>query len=129
MAANKKPYEDSLQTCPFCKSMLEANATYCPTCGNKIPSETKSTTRSNNEMSEGDIFGIAAIILSGLGCLQFLPVIGSIIGIVLGAIGLKREKGNITSKVGLGLGILGLVIIVIFAVIIVLVIVFFTEQV
>ena len=60
--------------------------------------------RSNNT------YGTAALIFGLLGLFGVIPIVGSIISIVLGAVGKNSDDDPRTAKAGLVLGIIGIVV-------------------
>jgi len=125
---------DSMNFCPQCGTKIVASWNVCPNCGHnlkselvnqqptqaQIPKETYSQQkpqyhprqyqpyayrpRSNNTN------GIVALIFGLLGLFGVIPVVGSIVGIVLGAVGKNKDDDPRMAKAGLIIGIIGIVI-------------------
>lgn len=120
--------------CPMCGSNLDPDCNFCPNCGfqmteftlssdknttpasvQKIPSQSQVQPRyrpqpqmqqqyyppSNTNGTVALIFGILGFFL--------IPIIGSIIAIIFGAIARSREPQSSTGKAGLVLGIVGII--------------------
>jgi len=117
--------------CPECGSQLDQDCQFCPNCGSdltdisfssefdsnpplaqniSLPAQPTQNIPSQPQMqyykpsnTEGNIALIFGII--GLCC---LPIMGSIVAIILGAISQSKDKDSTTGKIGLGLGIIGI---------------------
>ena len=115
--------------CPQCGTKIVPSWNVCPNCGHHLksepvnqqpiqaqsPKETYSQQkpqyqpygyhpRSNNTN------GIVALIFGLLGLFGVIPVVGSIVGIVLGAIGKSKDDDPRMAKAGLIIGIIGIVV-------------------
>ncbi len=115
--------------CPQCGTKVVASWNVCPNCahnlkserGHQQPAKTKIPAltypqqkpqkqspdyhpRSNNTN------GIIALIFGLLGLFSVVPVVGSILGIVFGAIGKKKDDDHRMAVAGLVIGIIGIVI-------------------
>ncbi len=120
--------------CPECGTKIVASWNVCPNCGHNLKSELVNQQpikaqipqkiypqqkpqydpsqhqpygyrpRSNNTN------GIVALIFGLLGLFGVIPVVGSIIGIALGAIGKNKDDDPKMAKAGLIIGIIGIVV-------------------
>jgi len=120
--------------CTQCGTKIVASWNVCPNCGHNLKSELgyqqptqpqpsvqiytqqkpnyqpnqyqpyKYRPRSNNTN------GIVALIFGLLGLFGIIPIVGSIIAIVLGAVGKKNDDDPTMAKAGLVLGIIGIVL-------------------
>ena len=120
--------------CSQCGTKIVASWNVCPNCGHNLKSERgyqqpaqpqppvqiytqqkpkyqphqyqsyNSRPRSNNTN------GIVALICGLLGLFGVIPIVGSIIGIVLGAVGKKNDDDPRMAKAGLVIGIIGIVV-------------------
>ena len=120
--------------CPQCGTKIVASWNVCPNCGHnlkselvnqqptydRIPKETYSQQKPpyqvrqyqpyNSRQRSNNTNGIVALIFGLLGLFGVIPVIGSIIGIVLGAVGKNKDDDPRMAKAGLIIGIIGIVI-------------------
>ena len=122
--------------CPECGSPLETDSRFCPNCGHELSEFTSSSAMSNNPpptqhlpsrpqytpsqsqvqpryYKQSNTNGTVALIFGILGFF-ILPIIGSIIAIIFGAIARSREPDSSTGTAGLVLGILGILCWIIF---------------
>jgi len=120
--------------CPECGTKIVASWNVCPNCGHNLKSELVNQQpikaqipqkiypqqkpqydpsqyqpygyrpRSNNTN------GTVALIFGLLGLFGVIPVVGSIIGIALGAIGKNKDDDPKMAKAGLIIGIIGIVV-------------------
>ena len=114
--------------CPLCGTKIEGSWNTCPNCGNELNSEqvNQQPTQAqipvqtisqpqpqhhpdNYHPSSNNTYGIVALIFGLLG-LFVIPIVGGIIGIVLGAIGKNKDDEPTMAKVGLALGIVGIIV-------------------
>ena len=63
-----------------------------------------------NPEGDNNTNGIIALIFGLLGFFNVVPIVGSILGIVFGAIGRKKDDGPKMAIAGLVLGIIGIVV-------------------
>ena len=112
--------------CPQCGTKIVASWNVCPNCGHnlkselvnqqptydRIPKETYSQQKPQYQVRQrsNNTNGIVALIFGLLGLFGVIPVIGSIIGIVLGAVGKNKDDDPRMAKAGLIIGIIGIVI-------------------
>ena len=120
--------------CPQCGTKIVASWNVCPNCGNnlkseqayqqptqaQIPVQTYSEQRPQYQPRQYQPYdyrprsnntnGIVALIFGLLGLFSVIPIVGSIIGIVLGAIGKNKDDDPRMAKAGLVLGIIGIVV-------------------
>ena len=115
--------------CPQCGTKVVASWNVCPNCAQNIkpervyqqpaqpqipvqaypqkkPQQQPLDYRSRNNNNNG----IIALIFGLLGLFSVVPIVGSILGIVFGAIGRKKDDGPKMAIAGLILGIIGIVI-------------------
>ncbi len=120
--------------CTQCGTKIEALWNVCPNCGHNLKSErnyqppvqpqpplqnytqqkpiyqppqyqpNQYRPRSNNTN------GTVALIFGLLGLFGVIPIVGSIVGIVLGAIGKNKDDDPRMAKAGLVIGIIGIVV-------------------
>jgi hypothetical protein len=116
--------------CPECGSQVDPDSRFCSNCGYELNEFIPSSVESNipppvqyvssipqNIASQSqvqpryyqpsDTNGIVALIFGILG-ICILPIIGSIIAIIFGSMARSRDKDSVTGKVGLILGVLGI---------------------
>jgi len=123
--------------CPFCGSAIEGGAQFCPNCGASIsgdagpskpaqpayspppqesygttPAYEQPTTTVYTSQKKDDSTGIISLIFGILGCIGFLPCIGSIVAIVLGHNAKSKGESQYAS-IGLILGYIGICLYVI----------------
>ena len=115
--------------CPQCGTKVVASWNVCPNCAHNLKSE-----RVNQQPAQPQIpvqaypqkksqqqpldyrprnnnnNGIIALIFGLLGLFSVVPIVGSILGIVFGAIGKKKDDDHRMAVAGLVLGIIGIVI-------------------
>jgi O-antigen ligase len=115
--------------CPQCGTKIVASWNVCPNCGHnlksegvyqqtsqvQIPVQTYSQQKPQYQPSayhprSNNTNGIVALIFGLLGLFGVIPIVGSIVGIVLGAVGRKKEDDPRMAIAGLILGIIGIVI-------------------
>lgn len=117
--------------CPQCGTKIVETWNVCPNCGHnlkperayqhstqaqvQIPSQTYSQQKPQHQPYDyrprsNNTNGIIALIFGLLGLFSVVPVVGSILGIVFGAIGRKKDDGPKMAIAGLVLGIIGIVI-------------------
>jgi len=115
--------------CSQCGTKLEASWNVCPNCGHNLKSERvyQQPTQAHLPVQtypqkkpqtqpvaypprNNNANGIIALIFGLLGLFNVVPVIGSILGIVFGAIGRKKDDNRGMAIAGLVLGIIGIVI-------------------
>ncbi len=119
----------SMNFCPECGTKIIATWNACPNCGYNLKSEIVNQQpiqaqipkepysqqkpqyqpydyrpRSNNTN------GIIALIFGLLGLFGVIPVVGSIVGIVLGAVGKNKDDDPRMAKAGLIIGVIGIVL-------------------
>jgi len=125
--------------CPECGSQLDQDSKFCPNCGRDLqdfsfsgemgtylpPAQNRSTpimppkyTPSQPQVQANyykptDTNGTVALIFGILG-FCFLPIIGNIVAIVFGVMARSSNPDSSTGKVGLVLGILGILCWIIF---------------
>ncbi|MFW9952051.1 MAG: zinc-ribbon domain-containing protein, partial [Candidatus Thorarchaeota archaeon] len=115
--------------CSQCGTKLLASWNVCPNCGNSLKSE---RTYQNQLQTQppaqiyyqqklppqlidfhprnNNTNGIIALIFGVLGLFNVVPIVGSILGIVFGAIGRKKDDDGRLALAGFIIGIIGLVI-------------------
>jgi hypothetical protein len=115
--------------CSQCGTKLEVSWNVCPNCGHNLKSERVSPQPTQIQIPvqtypqkqnppqpvvyphrNNNTNGIIALIFGLLGLFNVIPVIGSILGIVFGAIGRKKDDNRGMAIAGLVLGIIGIVI-------------------
>ena len=120
--------------CPQCGTKIVASWNACPNCGHnlksefvnqqpspaQIPKESYSQQKPQYQARQYQPYGcrtrgnntngIVALILGLLGLFGVIPVVGSIIGIALGAIGKNKDDDPKMAKAGLIIGIIGIVL-------------------
>ena len=120
--------------CPQCGTKLVASWNVCPNCGHSLnldrgyqqPAQpqypvqvyTQQKTHYqppqyrpyNYRPRSNNTYGIVALIFGLLGLFGVIPIVGSIISIVLGAVGKKSDDDPRMAKAGLALGIIGIVV-------------------
>jgi len=115
--------------CPQCGTKVVASWNVCPNCGHSLKSERVYQQPALTQIpvqiypqqkpqqqppdyrpSNNNTNGIIALIFGLLGLFSVVPIVGSILGIVFGAIGRKKDDGPRMAIAGLVLGIIGLVI-------------------
>jgi uncharacterized membrane protein YdbT with pleckstrin-like domain len=120
--------------CPECGTKIVASWNVCPDCGHNLkselvnqqptqaqsPKETYSQQNLQyqprqyqpygNRSRSNNTNGIVALIFGLLGLFGVIPVVGSIIGIALGAIGKSKDDDPRMAKAGLIIGIIGIVV-------------------
>jgi len=120
--------------CPQCGTKIVASWNVCPNCGHNFKSErgyqqpaqpqpsvqilTQQEPKYqppqyqpyNYRQRSNDTNGIVALIFGLLGLFGVIPIVGSIVGIVLGAVGKNNDDDPRMAKAGLILGIIGLVV-------------------
>ncbi|NHJ46190.1 MAG: zinc-ribbon domain-containing protein [Asgard group archaeon] len=122
--------------CPFCGSEVEPSATFCGNCGAAIdqkpvqtpppaqtqPYATQPTYKpaTSTQSVETEIEGIIGLVLGVLSCIGVLPLIGSIVGVILGHIARRKSKTGIAT-IALVISYLGIAIYIIVPVIVIVV--------
>ena len=115
--------------CSQCGTKLVASWNVCPNCGYslkldrgyqqpaqfqppvQIYTQQKTQYRPYNyRPRSNNTYGTAALIFGLLGLFGVIPIVGSIISIVLGAVGKNSDDDPRTAKAGLVLGIIGIVV-------------------
>ena len=120
--------------CPQCGTKIEAMWKVCPNCGynlksernlqppvqlqpplqNYTPQKPKHQPRQYQSYDyrprSNNTNGIVALIFGLLGLFSVIPIVGSIIAIVLGAVGKNKDDDPRMAKAGLVLGIIGIVV-------------------
>ncbi len=120
--------------CPQCGTKIVASWNVCPNCGYNLKSErgyqqpTQSQSPAQIYMQQKPKYqphhhqpynyrprsnntnGTVALIFGLLGLFGVIPIVGSIVGIVLGAVGKKSDDDPRMAKAGLVLGIIGIVV-------------------
>ena len=124
--------------CTECGSYVEEEARFCPNCGHErsqIPSTSPPRVASpppqySNQYSaqysapspyqqyqkRDNTKGIIALVFGILG-LFLLPIIGSIVAIILGALSRSQEEDNSLGTIGIVLGVIGIICWIIFFVV------------
>ena len=119
--------------CTQCGTKIEASWNVCPNCGHnlktervyqqptqaQIPVQTYSKQKPQYQTPQyqpnqyrprsDNSNGIVALIFGLLGLFGIIPIVGSIVGIALGAIGKNKDDDPRMAKAGLVLGIIGIV--------------------
>jgi thiol:disulfide interchange protein len=123
--------------CPFCGTEVEPSATFCGNCGAAIeqkpvqtppPAQTQAYTHGTQptyqpaptKSVETEVEGIIGLVLSVLSCIGVLPLIGSIVGVILGHISRRKSKSPM-GTIALVAGYLGIAVYIIVPVIVVVV--------
>ncbi|NVM44777.1 MAG: DUF4190 domain-containing protein [Candidatus Lokiarchaeota archaeon] len=115
--------------CSQCGTKLVASWNVCPNCGNNLKSEpvyqqqiqAQPPTQSYYQQKpshqpidyrsrNNNTNGIIALIFGILGLCSIVPIVGSILGIVFGAIGRRKDDDRRLAIAGFVLGIVGLAI-------------------
>lgn len=120
--------------CRQCGTKIVASWNVCPNCGHNLKSEreyqqpaqpqppvqiytqqepkyqTQQYQPYNYRSRSNNTNGIVALIFGLLGLFGVIPIVGSIVGIVLGAVGKNNDDDPSMAKAGLVLGIIGLVV-------------------
>jgi O-antigen ligase len=115
--------------CPQCGTKIVASWNVCPNCGYNLKSEdayqqlpqvqipVRTYTQQEPQHQpynfgprSNNTNGIVALIFGLLGLFGVIPIVGSIVGIALGAIGKTKDDDPKMAKAGLVLGIIGIVI-------------------
>ena len=120
--------------CTQCGTKIVVSWNVCPNCGQNLKSELnyRSPVQSqpplqnysqqipksqphqyqpyNHRPRNNNTNGLVALIFGLLGLFSVIPIIGSIIGIVLGAVGKKNDDDPRMAKAGLVLGVIGIVV-------------------
>lgn len=115
--------------CTQCGTKIVASWNVCPNCGHqlnskhiyqqqtqvqipiKTPSQLQTPYQSNNyRPRNNNTNGLVALIFGLLGLFSVIPIVGSIIGIVLGAVGKTKDDDPRMAKAGLVLGVIGIVV-------------------
>jgi ribosomal protein L32 len=115
--------------CPQCGTKIVASWNVCPNCGHNLKSERVHQQPTQTQISaqtysqqkpqyqhynyrpiSNNTNGIVALICGLLGLFGVLPIVGSIIGIVLGAVGKRNDDDPRMAKAGLVIGIIGIVV-------------------
>ena len=99
--------------CPGCGTQIEPNWNVCPSCGIKLQGSIQPNNNpppivySTSQQSESNTYGIEALVFSILGFI-FMPIIGSILGIIFGIKGKDKDDNPSYAQVGLVVGIIGI---------------------
>ena len=115
--------------CTQCGTKIVASWNVCPNCGHQLnskhiyqqqtqvqvpiqtPSQLQTPYQSYNyRPRNNNTNGLVALIFGLLGLFSVIPIIGSIIGIVLGAVGKTKDDDPRMAKAGLVIGIIGIVV-------------------
>jgi len=115
--------------CTQCGTKIVASWNVCPNCGHQlnskhiyqqqtqvqVPIQTPSQLQTpyqpyNYRPRNNNTNGLVALIFGLLGLFSVIPIVGSIIGIVLGAVGKTKDEDPRMAKAGLVLGVIGIVI-------------------
>ena len=120
--------------CSQCGTKIVASWKACPNCGHNLKSELVNQQPTQAQVSKeihsqqktqyqpiqyqphdyrprsNNTNGIVALILGLLGLFGVIPIIGSIIGIVLGIVGKNKDDDPRMAKAGLIIGIIGIVV-------------------
>ena len=120
--------------CTQCGTRIEASWNVCPNCGHNlktervyqqpaqahIPVQTYSKQKPQYQTPQyqpnqyrprsNNSNGIVALIFGLLGLFGIIPIVGSIVGIALGAIGKNKDDDPRMAKAGLVLGVIGIVV-------------------
>jgi uncharacterized membrane protein YvbJ len=120
--------------CTECGSKVEEEARFCPNCGHEmsqIPSMRPSSVASpppqyiaqystppsyQQYQKRDNTKGIIALVFGILG-LFLLPIIGSIVAIILGALSRSQEEDNSLGTIGIILGVIGIICWIVFFVV------------
>ena len=123
----------NVKHCPYCGSALESGSQFCQNCGASIsgdagpskpaqpahaptpPQESYGTTPAYEQptttvytpQKKDDSTGLISLIFGILGCIGFLPCIGSIVAIILGH-NAKSKGESQYGSIGLTLGYIGI---------------------
>ena len=119
--------------CPQCGTKIITSWNVCPNCGHnlkservpqqptqaQIPVQTYSQPKTQYQPygyrpRNNNTNGIVALIFGLLGLFGVIPIVGSIVGIVLGAVGKNNDEDPRMAKAGLVLGIIGIVVWIVF---------------
>ena len=124
----------SMNFCSQCGTKIVASWNICPNCGHNLKSErnqqppvqlqrplqnyAQKTPEYQPHQHRPDYYhpqsnntnGTVALIFGLLGLFSIIPIVGSIVGIVLGAIGKNNDDDPRMAKAGIVLGIIGLAI-------------------
>ena len=106
--------------CNKCGIEISDNQTYCEKCSkehnqnveaapNQKSNEKDYKQKGEKPKDPSNVFGIIALVMSILGILQFIPLIGPICGIIFGKLS-KNTEGEQLGTIGLIIGIVGLII-------------------
>ncbi|NVM16515.1 MAG: zinc ribbon domain-containing protein [Candidatus Lokiarchaeota archaeon] len=115
--------------CPQCGTKIVASWNVCPSCGHNLksesvyqePSQVQIPVQAYSQQKPqyqpyayhprgSNTNGVVALIFGLLGLFGVLAIVGSIVGIVLGAVGRKKDDDPRMAIAGLILGIIGIVI-------------------
>lgn len=115
--------------CPQCGTKVVTSWNVCPNCGHnlksergyqqpaqtKIPVQTYPQDKPRHQLDDyrprnNNTNGIIALIFGLLGLFSVVPIVGSILGIVFGAIGRKKDDPAKMAIAGLIIGIIGIVV-------------------
>jgi O-antigen ligase len=115
--------------CPQCGTKIVASWNVCPNCGYNLKSEREYQQPAqlqppvqiytqqkpiyqpyNYRPRSNNTNGTVALIFGLLGLFGIIPIVGSIVGIALGAIGKNNDDDPRMAKAGLVLGIIGIVV-------------------
>ena len=120
--------------CPQCGTEIVASWNVCPNCGHNLnlkrgyqqPAQSQFPVQIYSQQKphyqppqhqlynyrprNNNTYGIVSLIFGLLGLFGVIPIVGSIISIVLGAVGKKSDDDPRTAKAGLVLGIIGIVV-------------------
>lgn len=115
--------------CSQCGTKLVVSWNVCPNCGNILKSERVNQQQIQTQpvkqtyhqkkpspqpldyrLRNNNTNGIIALIFGILGLCTVVPIVGSILGIVFGAIGRKKDDDGRLAIAGFVLGIIGLVV-------------------
>ena len=119
--------------CTQCGTKIVASWNVCPNCGHNLKSERndqlpvqpqppllnytqqkpnyqpRQYQSYNYRPKSNSSNGIVALIFGLLGLFGIIPIVGSIVGIVLGAVGKNKDDDPRMAKAGLVLGIIGII--------------------
>ncbi len=119
--------------CTQCGTKIIASWNVCPNCGHNLkseqviqqPTQVQTPVQTHSQLKpqyqphqyqpynyhprSNNTNGIVALILGLLGLFGVIPIVGSIIGIVLGAVGQNKDEDPRMAKAGLIIGIIGIV--------------------
>ena len=120
--------------CPQCGTKIVASWNVCPNCGHNLKSElgyqhpaqlqppvqiytqqepkyqTRQDQPFNYRPRSNNTNGVVALIFGLLGLFGIIPIVGSIVGIILGAVGKNNDDDPRMAKAGLVLCIIGIVL-------------------